>query len=132
MQKITVVGSSNMDLVVKSARIPVAGETIKGKEFFTQPGGKGANQAVAAAKLGSEVLFVTKLGKDIYADASLANFKKQGVLTDGISFAEDISTGIATITVDDNGENVIIVVPGANARLCGCTCSPRREPAKAT
>ncbi len=115
--KLTVVGSSNIDLVVKTSRIPSLGETILGKEFFMVPGGKGANQAVAAAKLGSEVLFVAKLGKDLYGQLSKDNFKKVGVCTDCIGYAEQVSSGIATITIDDQGNNVIVVVPGANNEL---------------
>ena len=77
--RIVVVGSSNMDLVVKSERIPAVGETILGGDFMMTPGGKGANQAVAAAKLGAEVYFVAKLGDDIFSEQSLANFEKEGV-----------------------------------------------------
>jgi len=77
--KIAVVGSSNMDLVVKSKRIPAVGETILGGDFIMVPGGKGANQAVAAAKLGAEVYFIAKLGNDVFAEQSLDNFKKETV-----------------------------------------------------
>ena len=79
--KIAVVGSSNMDLVVKSKRIPVIGETILGEDFIMSPGGKGANQAVAAAKLGAEVFFIARLGDDVFGTQSLDNLNKEGVNT---------------------------------------------------
>jgi len=114
---IVVVGSSNMDLVAKAPRIPVAGETLTGDDFFMLPGGKGANQAVAAAKLGADVIFVAKLGKDVFADKSLENFKSVNIDTKHIEQLDGIPSGIAIIAVDDNGENIIIVVPGANGKL---------------
>ncbi|MBN2313860.1 MAG: ribokinase [Sedimentisphaerales bacterium] len=114
---IVVIGSSNMDLVVKAPRIPVVGETILGGDFLMTPGGKGANQAVAAAKLGANVYFVAKLGKDIFAQHSLANFAKESIHTDFIIQTEDVSSGVALITVDQAGENVIVVAPGANGKL---------------
>jgi ribokinase len=80
-KSIIVVGSSNMDLVAKAPRIPVAGETLTGTDFFMLPGGKGANQAVAAAKLGAEVVFVAKLGKDVFASKSLENFNSVNINT---------------------------------------------------
>jgi ribokinase len=76
---IIVIGSSNMDLVAKAPRIPVTGETLTGTDFFMVPGGKGANQAVAAAKLGAEVVFITKLGKDVFASELLENFKSVNI-----------------------------------------------------
>ncbi len=115
--KITVVGSSNMDLVVKSERIPVIGETILGGEFIMVPGGKGANQAVAAAKLGAEVYFIAKLGDDIFGSGSLSNFKKEGVNTTYVTQTKEAPSGVALITVDNDGNNVIVVAPGANGTL---------------
>lgn len=114
---IVVVGSSNMDLVVKSERIPAAGETILGGDFIVVPGGKGANQAVAAAKLGCHVCFVAKLGDDVFAEQSLANFKKEGVDTSHIRQTQDAPSGVALIMVDEKGENSIVVAPGANLKL---------------
>ena len=114
---VVVVGSSNMDLVAKAPKIPVVGETLTGSDFFMVPGGKGANQAVAAAKLGAEVIFVAKLGKDVFAAKSLENFKNVGINTKHIEQLEGVPSGIAIIAVDDNGENIIIVVPGANGQL---------------
>ena len=115
--KIVVVGSSNMDLVVKSPRIPAKGETILGGDFIMTPGGKGANQAVAAAKLGAEVYFVAKLGDDIFGRQSLSNFQKVAVHTEYIVQTKETPSGVALITVDDTGDNVIVVAPGANLKL---------------
>ena len=115
--KIVVVGSSNMDLVVKSPRIPAKGETILGGDFIMTPGGKGANQAVAAAKLGAEVYFVAKLGDDIFGRQSLSNFHKVGIHTDYVVQTKEAPSGVALITVDDAGDNVIVVAPGANLKL---------------
>ena len=115
--KIVVVGSSNMDLVVKSPRIPAKGETILGGDFIMTPGGKGANQAVAAAKLGAEVYFVAKLGDDIFGRQSLSNFQKVAVQTEYVVQTNEAPSGVALITVDDAGDNVIVVAPGANLKL---------------
>lgn len=114
---IAVVGSSNMDLVVKSKRIPVTGETILGGDFIMVPGGKGANQAVAAAKLGAQVFFIAKLGDDIFGLQSLNNFKKEGVDTKYVLQTQEAPSGVALIMVDDEGNNVIVVAPGANHKL---------------
>ncbi len=115
--KIAVVGSSNMDLVVKSNRIPAVGETILGGDFIMVPGGKGANQAVAAAKLGAEVFFIAKLGEDIFAEQSLDNFKKETVNTKHVIQTGEAPSGVALILVDDGGNNLIVVAPGANQTL---------------
>jgi ribokinase len=106
-----------MDLVVKSPRIPAVGETILGGDFIMIPGGKGANQAVAAAKLGTEVYFIARLGDDIFAEQSLSNFKKEAVNTKYITQTKEAPSGVALITVDDTGNNVIVVAPGANQIL---------------
>ena len=115
--KIMVVGSSNMDLVVRSPRIPIIGETILGGDFLMVPGGKGANQAVAAAKLGVEAYLAAKLGNDVFGSQSLANFQKVGVNTEYVTQTEDAPSGTALIIVDDNGDNAIVVAPGANQKL---------------
>ena len=115
--KITVVGSSNMDLVVKSERIPVTGETILGGDFVMVPGGKGANQAVAAAKLGAKVYFIAKLGDDIFGTQSLSNFRKEGVNTTYVTQTKEAPSGVALINIDNNGNNIIVVAPGANSTL---------------
>ncbi|HNS21791.1 MAG TPA: ribokinase [Sedimentisphaerales bacterium] len=114
---IVVVGSSNMDLVVKSARIPIPGETILGGDFLMVPGGKGANQAVAAAKLGARVHFVARLGNDVFGRKSLDNFRLEGLDTTYVSLTSDAPSGVALITVDEAGNNAIVVAPGANGRL---------------
>lgn len=115
--RIVVVGSSNMDLVVKSPRIPAVGETILGGDFLMVPGGKGANQAVAAAKLGAEVYLVAKIGTDVFGDKSLDNFKAVAVNTQYVTRSEISPSGVALITVDQAGNNVIVVAPGANNEL---------------
>jgi ribokinase len=115
--KICVVGSSNIDLVVKSQRLPSPGETILGGEFLMVPGGKGANQAVAAAKLGAEVYFIAKLGDDIFGAQSFANFKKEGVNTKYVTRTKEALSGVASIAVDKAGNNTIVVAPGANHML---------------
>jgi ribokinase len=115
--KIAVVGSSNMDLVVKSKRIPAVGETILGGDFIMVPGGKGANQAVAAAKLGAEVYFIAKLGNDVFAEQSLDNFKRETVDTKHVIQTSEAPSGVALIMVDDEGNNLIVVAPGANQTL---------------
>ena len=114
---IVVVGSSNMDLVAKAPRIPITGETLLGTDFFMVPGGKGANQAVAAAKLGANVIFVARLGKDVFAEKSLENFKSVHINTKHIVQLEGVPSGVAIIAIDDNGKNIIIVIPGANGKL---------------
>ena len=115
--QIAVVGSSNMDLVVKSTRIPAVGETILGGDFIMVPGGKGANQAVAAAKLGAEVYFIAKLGSDIFAEHSLDNFRRARVNTKYVIQTNEAPSGVALIMVDDEGNNSIVVAPGANQKL---------------
>lgn len=114
---ILVVGSLNMDLVATVVKLPEKGETIFGKTFTTFPGGKGGNQAVAAAKLGANVTMVGTVGQDDFGKKLLHSLSQSGVDTSYIASAE-ISTGIALITVDKNGANSIVVVPGANS-VCG-------------
>ncbi len=115
--KIVVVGSSNTDMVVRSPRIPRGGETLLGSDFTMVPGGKGANQAVCAAKLGAEVTFVARIGDDVFGQRSLDNFRSVGIDTQFITRDKTATSGIALITVDNNGENSIVVAPGANYRL---------------
>ncbi len=114
---VVVVGSSNMDLVCKSERIPVVGETILGGDFLMVPGGKGANQAVAAAKLGAEVFFIARLGDDIFGAKSLENFKNVGLNAKHVLRTSDAPSGVALIMVDEKGNNSIVVAPGANSKL---------------
>ncbi|MGE4266737.1 MAG: ribokinase [Deferribacterales bacterium] len=114
MSRFCVAGSINTDLVTKAPRFPKPGETMYGDSFSTFTGGKGANQAVALAKLGADVAMVGLTGNDIYGDDYMAYFKRLRVSTAGVGRV-DTSTGIAVITVDGKGENNIIIVPGANA-----------------
>lgn len=106
-----------MDLVVKAPRIPSLGETILGGDFLMVPGGKGANQAVAAAKLGAHVHFIARLGDDLFGRQSLANFEREGVDTTYVTSTGGAASGVALITVDARGNNVIVVAPGANHEL---------------
>jgi ribokinase len=114
---IVVLGSLNMDLVIRSPRIPAPGETIIGGEFMTIPGGKGANQAVAAARLGAQVSMIGRLGQDAFADQLLENLAAAGVNADHVRKDEGSASGVALIVVDDDGENSIVVASGANMRL---------------
>jgi ribokinase len=112
---IAVVGSANLDLVVQSERLPRPGETISGATFARYPGGKGANQAVACARLGADVTFTGAVGTDSFADEALAELREAGVT---LRVREcDTATGVAMIEVDAEGETTIVVAPGANARL---------------
>lgn len=117
MAIITVVGSTNTDLVVKTPRLPVPGETIKGSDFQIFSGGKGANQAVAAARLGAEVNFITKIGSDYFGQRELTNLKENRINPNYIIIDNHHPTGVALIEVDDQGRNSIVVVPGANHQL---------------
>ena len=115
--KITVVGSSNTDLVGKVPKLPAPGETVMGSEFIIAPGGKGANQAVAIARIGGDVTFVAKLGMDDYGEQALKNFKKDGINTSFVFREPDVSSGVALIFVDKTGENMLVPIPGANGKL---------------
>lgn len=114
MSKIVVIGSSNTDMVIKAPRIPRPGETILGGKFLMNPGGKGANQAVAAARMGAEVSFVTRVGNDIFGRQAIENFESEGIDISFVSVDNDNPSGVALIMVDDGGENCIAVAPGAN------------------
>lgn len=117
MKRIVVLGSTNTDMVVKAARIPAPGETILGGRFLMNPGGKGANQAVAAARLGGEVVFVAKVGNDLFGREAKALFAKEGLCTDYVLTDAEEPSGVALIMVDADGENCISVASGANATL---------------
>jgi ribokinase len=117
MNSIFVIGSSNTDMVVKTDKLPVPGETKLGGEFHMYSGGKGANQAVAAARLGGHVSLVTKLGNDIFGKQSIDGFKKDNIDIGYVFIDEDKPSGTALIIVDQMGENCIVVAPGANANL---------------
>lgn len=115
--KILVVGSANMDLIIQSSHFPKPGETIIGGNFSMVPGGKGANQAVAAARLGGEVALVARVGNDPFGHANLQDYQKEGINTANIEQDPKVPTGVAMISVDKSGENTIIVASGANAGM---------------
>ena len=117
MAKILVIGSMNMDLVVETERYPEEGETLIGGKFEQIPGGKGANQALAAAKLGDQVEFIGACGDDSFAPKLKSSLKAGGAKIDNIFEIKGVSTGVAVITVDKKGNNRIIVSPGANYEL---------------
>jgi len=117
MSRIIVIGSSNTDMVIKSKKLPLPGETILGGTFLMNPGGKGANQAVAAARLGGNVTFVTKIGNDLFGSEAVALFSNENIDTRYIIKDPDNPSGVALITVDENGENSIVVAPGSNSKL---------------
>ncbi len=117
MGKILVVGSSNTDLIATVKNFPTAGETIVGKSFLQVMGGKGANQAVAAHKLGGDVKFITCLGKDANGQNTIQYFKETGLDVSSSLLVDGVSSGTAIILVDENGENCIVITPGANNML---------------
>lgn len=117
MGKILVIGSTNTDMVIKTAKIPSPGETILGGTFLMNPGGKGANQAVAAARLGGNVTFVTKRGNDLFGNQSVGLLMREGIDTQYVLKDNDHPSGVALITVDAKGENTIVVAPGSNGNL---------------
>jgi ribokinase len=117
MGKIIIIGSSNTDMVVKCKKLPTPGETILGGIFMMNPGGKGANQAVAAARLNGNVTFVTKTGVDLFGEQAMHIFDAEGIETKYIIRDKINPSGIALIAVDENGENSIVVAPGSNAAL---------------
>ncbi len=114
MTKLAVVGSINLDLVVRAERLPAPGETIGGAHFARYPGGKGANQAFAARRLGAVVRMHGRVGADAFADEALSLLRAEGVDLSGCGVDERAPTGVALIAVSDAGENQIIVAPGAN------------------
>ena len=112
--RVCVVGAANIDLISYVPRLPHLGETLHGTTFRMGYGGKGANQAVMAAKLGATVSMVTKLGRDTFGDGTLANFRAMGVDTDLVTSTDEASSGVAPIFVDPTGSNAIVIVTGAN------------------
>ena len=115
--KIFVIGSANTDMVVKAKKLPLPGETLLGGTFFMNAGGKGANQAVAAARLGGNVTIVTKVGNDIFGKQTIEGLKKENINTGYVFVDENAPSGTALIMVNEEGENCIVVAPGANAQL---------------
>jgi ribokinase len=117
MSQIVVVGACMIDLISYVPRFPNMGETLHGTEFRMGYGGKGANQAIMAAKLGSKVIMVSKVGDETFGNGTLENFKQNGVLTDFIYKSKDSFSGVAPIFVTPKGENSIVIVSGANDKL---------------
>ncbi len=115
--KIVVIGSTNTDMVIKTGHLPTPGETILGGEFLMNPGGKGANQAVAASRLGGDVAFISKTGNDIFGEQSIENLRSEGVNTENMVVDQENPSGVALITVDSKAENCIVVAPGSNMTL---------------
>ena len=114
---VVVIGSVNMDLVVRAPHVPRPGETVLGHSFATIPGGKGANQAVAAARLGADCRFVGRIGDDAFGQQLLAGMKTVGINCEQVGITEGVATGVALIVVDELGENAITVAGGANTKL---------------
>jgi ribokinase len=114
---VVVIGSVNMDLVARTPRLPVPGETLEGSSFATFPGGKGANQAVAAARLGARTALIGRVGNDAFGRQLLARLRAEGVSTRQVKTLPGTSSGVAIIPVEDSGQNSIIIVPGANGGL---------------
>ncbi len=117
MPHVLVIGSSNTDLVIRTSKLPTPGETVLGGTFFTAAGGKGANQAVAAARAGAQVTFIACIGRDDFGEQALLAFQREGIDTRWIASDPRLASGIAFILVDDRGENSIVVASGANAAL---------------
>ncbi|MCE7070495.1 ribokinase [Dyadobacter sp. CY327] len=115
--KVLVIGSSNTDMVVRTVEFPKPGETVLGGTFMMNAGGKGANQAVAAARLGADVRFVAKIGRDIFGEEAKKGFLKEGLDIQYLLETADYASGVALITVNANGENEIVVASGANMDL---------------
>ena len=116
-KKILVIGSSNTDMVIKTSRFPLPGETILGGDFFMNQGGKGANQAVTVSRLNGDLRFICKTGNDIFREQSLSLFKNEGIDTKWVLIDNENPSGIALIMLDQAGENSIVVASGANGNL---------------
>jgi len=127
MQKIVVVGSSNTDMIIKMRRIPKPGETIIGGEFAMAAGGKGANQAVAAARSGGQVTFIARVGNDLFGEQAIKGFADDGINVDNVIKDENAPSGVALIFVGGDGENSIGVASGANAKLSAEDIEKARE-----
>lgn len=125
--RICVVGSSNIDLITKVPRLPKLGETLMGDSFHMGFGGKGANQAVMAAKLGAQVTMVTKVGRDVFGEDTLKNYRAQGIDDQYVLFDQERASGVAPILVDAEGRNLVIIVPGANLGLTPADVQTARE-----
>ena len=117
MKEILIIGSSNTDMVIKTEKLPRPGETILGGKFLLNPGGKGANQAVAATRLGGKVTFIGKRGNDLFGNQTVGLLMREGIDTEYFIKDSEFPSGVALITVDSKGEKTIVVALGANANL---------------
>ncbi len=117
LSRVIVVGSSNTDMIIRADRLPAPGETVLGGDLVMAAGGKGANQAVAAARAGAAVTFVARVGQDLFGAAALQNFQREGLDTRYVTQDTDAPSGVALIVVGPRGQNLIAVAPGANSRL---------------
>lgn len=114
MKNILVFGSINMDLLVSMDRLPEVGETVIGNNFLEKPGGKGSNQAISARRFGAETIMYGRVGRDKYGQELIDNFKNNEVIVDYIKKVDEFKTGMAVINIDNNADNTIVVIPGAN------------------
>ncbi|WP_297302374.1 PfkB family carbohydrate kinase, partial [uncultured Bifidobacterium sp.] len=126
MTDITVIGSNMYELTTFVNRMPMEGETVEAPEFEMGFGGKGANQAIAAARLGSEVNFITMVGNDEFGRQQLKNYRSNGISSDGIGIT-DGSSGVAPIFVDTSGDNRILIVKGANKQLTPAALDGKKD-----
>ena len=117
MSRVLVIGSANTDLVIRTSRLPAPGETLLGGDFFTAQGGKGANQAVAAARAGAQVTFIARVGQDDFGAQTRSGLDREGIDTTCVSTDPHRPSGVAFILLDERGENSIVVASGANAAL---------------
>jgi len=127
LKRIAVIGSSNTDMVIKTTKLPAPSETILGGDFFMNPGGKGANQAVAAARLGGKVSLIAKTGDDVFGRQARQNFESDRINCNFLVTDPDHPSGVALITVDSHGENCIVVAPGSNGSLGKTDIDQARE-----
>lgn len=127
MKNIVVIGSSNTDMVVKTSHLPAGGETVLGGDFFMNAGGKGANQAVAAARYGNRVVFVAKTGNDLFGEQVRTSMKEDGIVTDYVFIDNEHPSGVALITVNQEAENCIVVAGGANMYLSKADIDKSRD-----
>ena len=125
--RVTVVGSLNMDLVIRAARLPGAGETLAGRSVAHVPGGKGGNQAVAAARLGAQVAMIGCVGRDDNGSRLVAALRRDGIDCVGVATEATLPTGVAMIVVDDAGQNAIVVVAGSNGALTPAAIDSHRQ-----
>ena len=127
MKNIVVIGSTNTDMVVKATHLPAGGETVLGGEFLMNAGGKGANQAVAAARYGNRVVFVAKTGNDLFGERVRSSLREDDIVTDYVSIDPLHPSGVALITIDARAENCIVVASGANMYLSTADVDAARE-----